>query len=59
MRKLGFGCMRLPMKEENTAVDYDQFNQMIDAYMAEGFNYFDTLIKTKNLYFIYALSFFA
>ena len=39
-QKLGFGCMRLPMKEGE--VDYDEFNQMIDYYMAHGFNYFDT-----------------
>ena len=39
-RKLGFGCMRLPMK--GSEVDYDEFNQMIDYYMEQGFNYFDT-----------------
>lgn len=39
-KKLGFGCMRLPMKENQ--VDYEQFNKMIDLYMKEGFNYFDT-----------------
>ena len=38
--KLGFGCMRLPMKDNN--VDYDEFNKMIDYYMENGFNYFDT-----------------
>lgn len=38
--KLGFGCMRLPMKDEK--VDYSEFNKMIDLYMQEGFNYFDT-----------------
>ncbi len=38
--KLGFGCMRLPMK--NGSVDYDEFNKMIDYYMDNGFNYFDT-----------------
>ena len=38
--KLGFGCMRLPMKDEK--VDYDEFNKMIDYYMDNGFNYFDT-----------------
>ncbi len=38
--KLGFGCMRLPMKGD--AVDYDEFNKMIDYYMNNGFNYFDT-----------------
>ncbi len=39
-KKLGFGCMRLPMKDEE--VDYDEFNKMIDYYMEQGFNYFDT-----------------
>ena len=37
---LGFGCMRLPMKDNN--VDYEEFNKMIDYYMENGFNYFDT-----------------
>ncbi len=39
-KKLGFGCMRLPMK--GSEVDYDEFNKMIDYYMDHGFNYFDT-----------------
>ena len=39
-RKLGFGCMRLPMK--GNEVDYDEFNKMIDYYFEHGFNYFDT-----------------
>ena len=39
-KKLGFGCMRLPMK--NGDVDYDEFNKMIDYYIDQGFNYFDT-----------------
>jgi len=39
-KKLGFGCMRLPMKDGE--VDYDEFNKMIDYYMDQGFNYFDT-----------------
>ncbi|MBQ9658074.1 MAG: aldo/keto reductase [Clostridia bacterium] len=39
-KKLGFGCMRLPMKEGE--VDYEEFNKMIDYYMEQGFNYFDT-----------------
>ena len=39
-KKLGFGCMRLPMK--NGEVDYEEFNKMIDYYMDHGFNYFDT-----------------
>ncbi len=36
----GFGCMRLPMKDEQ--VDYDEFNKMIDSFIDAGFNYFDT-----------------
>ena len=40
MKKLGFGCMRLPMNNEE--VDYVEFSKMIDVYMQEGFNYFDT-----------------
>ncbi len=39
-KNFGFGCMRLPMKENE--VDLEQFKQMIDIYMEEGFNYFDT-----------------
>ena len=38
MKKLGFGCMRLPMigGPEGT-VDQAQFNQMIDRYLGAGF----------------------
>ncbi len=39
-KNFGFGCMRLPMKEGK--VDYDEFKKMVDEFMAEGFNYFDT-----------------
>lgn len=44
MKKLGFGCMRLPMIQgkEELEVDYEQFNQMIDAFFEAGFCYFDT-----------------
>ena len=38
--RLGFGCMRLPMNGE--AVNLEEFTKMVDAYMARGFNYFDT-----------------
>jgi len=37
---LGFGCMRLPMLDEQ--VDTDEFNRMIDVFIKSGFNYFDT-----------------
>ena len=36
----GFGCMRLPMK--GTEIDMDQFKEMVDFYLDNGFNYFDT-----------------
>ena len=39
-KDFGFGCMRLPMKDD--AVDYAEFNKMIDAFIESGFNYFDT-----------------
>ncbi len=39
-KNLGFGCMRLPMN--GGEIDYDEFNKMIDAFIANGFNYFDT-----------------
>lgn len=40
MKKLGFGCMRLPKNE--TGVDYAEFSKMIDVFMERGFTYFDT-----------------
>lgn len=39
-KKLAFGCMRLPMKEGK--VDEPQFCKMIDRFIENGFNYFDT-----------------
>lgn len=36
----GFGCMRLPMVDG--AVDYVEFSKMIDYFIENGFNYFDT-----------------
>lgn len=44
MKKLGFGCMRLPMKNNSSdhEIDLEQVCQMVDAFMDAGFNYFDT-----------------
>ena len=39
-KKLGFGCMRLPMKDGE--IDTEHFSKMVDAFLAAGFNYFDT-----------------
>lgn len=38
--KFGFGCMRLPMKDDE--VDMPQFCEMVDAFLDAGLNYFDT-----------------
>ena len=38
--RLGFGCMRLQMIEEE--VDKAEFCRMIDEFISSGFNYFDT-----------------
>ena len=40
-KKLGLGCMRLP-HDENKNVLITDFTEMVDAFMREGFNYFDT-----------------
>ncbi|MBQ6621865.1 MAG: aldo/keto reductase [Mogibacterium sp.] len=40
MPKLGFGLMRLPMKDD--AIDLEQVCKMVDRYMASGLYYFDT-----------------
>ncbi len=42
-RNLGFGMMRLPVKNGNpTDFDYDQLFKMVDTFLAAGFTYFDT-----------------
>lgn len=40
MPKLGFGMMRLP--EKDGEIDLPQVCSMVDAYMEQGMNYFDT-----------------
>ena len=43
MKKLGFGCMRLPMMGgADGEVDKREFCRMVDTFLAEGFCYFDT-----------------
>jgi len=44
--KLGFGLMRLPMKDG--AIDIEQFTEMVDLFMAAGFRYFDTAYGYNN-----------
>ena len=38
--RLGFGCMRLPTVNEE--IDIPKFSEMVDVFIAAGFNYFDT-----------------
>lgn len=42
--KLGFGFMRLPLKDPNdqTSIDYAVLNKMVDTFLERGFTYFDT-----------------
>ena len=41
--RLGFGMMRLPVKNgDPTDFDYEQINEMVDAFMDAGYTYFDT-----------------
>lgn len=44
MKKLGFGAMRLPLKDVNdkTSIDQETLNKMVDIFMETGFTYFDT-----------------
>ena len=39
-KNFGFGCMRLPMKGKE--VDFEETSKMLDMFLANGFNYFDT-----------------
>ena len=40
LKNFGFGCIRLPMNGDE--VNYTEFNKMIDTFIENGFNYFDT-----------------
>ena len=42
--KLGFGFMRLPLKDlqDQTSIDYNELNKMVDIFFERGFTYFDT-----------------
>ena len=40
IKKLGFGLMRLPKKDD--AIDIEQVKIMVDKFLAAGFTYFDT-----------------
>ena len=41
LSRLGFGCMRLPLKADKT-IDEEELQRMVDYALANGVNYFDT-----------------
>ena len=41
-KNLGFGCMRLPMTADGSEVDTEETCKMVDTFLEQGFNYFDT-----------------
>lgn len=47
MKKLGFGMMRLPLKDAANpeSIDQEQLNRMADAFLDQGFVYFDTAYR--------------
>lgn len=40
----GFGCMRLPIlkQDDPASFDFEKINQLFDAFLEQGFTYFDT-----------------
>ena len=40
IKKLGFGLMRLPKKDD--VIDIEQVKILVDQFMEAGFTYFDT-----------------
>ena len=49
-KKLGFGFMRLPItnKEDQSSIDAEQLNNMVDTFLERGFTYFDTAYMYHN-----------
>ncbi len=50
MNKMGFGFLRLPQIEVNgeKAINYELLNQMVDAFLEQGGDYFDTAYTYLN-----------
>lgn len=48
-KKLGFGCMRLPVIDgDMERIDDELFCKMVDSFMEQGFTYFDTAYPYHN-----------
>jgi predicted aldo/keto reductase-like oxidoreductase len=45
-KKLSFDCMRLPLldKDDQTSVDLETLNKLVDTFIERGFAYFDTAL---------------
>jgi hypothetical protein len=43
-KKLGFGCMRLPLldKDDQASFDMETLDKIVDTFLERGFTYFDT-----------------
>lgn len=56
-KKLGFGLMRLPLKDQNNtdSIDMETLNKMVDTFMERGFTYFDTAYMYHNFKSEFAL----
>ena len=57
MRKLGFGCMRLPLAEAGNfkAVDIAEVERMVDTFLDRGFTYFDTAYMLSLIHILHRL----
>ena len=47
MKKLGFGLMRLPMKDNE--IDVEQCKVMVDKFLEKGFNYYGAIFSLIGL----------
>ena len=50
MKKLGFGLMRLPLRDprDSGSIDLEEVNRMVDLFLERGFTYFDTAYVYHN-----------
>ena len=50
VKKLGFGFMRLPLidVQDQSKIDFEQVNKMVDTFIERGFTYFDTAYMYHN-----------
>ena len=51
MKKLGFGCMRFPLLDENDpkSIDLEQVERMFDIFLEKGFLYFQNRVYGRCL----------